>query len=112
MSSSLPVFVLSVGSVMYTVSINVYMVYDRPVVHGNDTFNTFLSAFGLAASEADPCVYLYQSGTDFFIVALWVDDRLLICNNSILSYLKTKFVITPKTADRFVGLHITRDRVN
>ncbi len=73
---------------MYTVSINVYMVYDRPVVHGNDTFNTLLSAFGLAASEADPCVYLYQNGTDFFIVALWVDDRLLICNNSILSYLK------------------------
>ena len=83
----------------------------------NDTFNTFLSAFRLVASESDPCVYLYQSGTDFLIVALWVDDGLLTCNNSellakILSYLKTKFVITPKTADRFVGLHITRDRVN
>ena len=40
----------------------------------NDTFNTFLSAFGLVASEADPCVYLYQNETNFFIVALWVDD--------------------------------------
>lgn len=40
-----------------------------------------------------------------------------MCNNpellaKILSYLKTTFVITPKTADRFVGLHITRDRVD
>lgn len=83
----------------------------------NDTFNDFLSAFGLVASEADPCVYLFQSGKDFLIVALWVDDGLLICNNSellakILSYLKTTFVITLKPADRFVGLHITRDRVN
>lgn len=114
--NSLLVFVSSVESVMYTVFTNGYGLRQASRAW-NDTFNNFLSVFGLIASQADPCVYLYQSGNDFLIDALWVNGGLLICNNSallarILSYLKTTFVITPKAADRFVLFFISHEIVS
>ena len=51
------------------------------------------------------------------ILCSWVDDGLLVCNTAqfvsdFISYLQTHFEIKPKAVDRFVGLHISRDRAN
>ena len=53
----------------------------------------------------------------FLILCLWIDDGLLVCNTAqivsdLFSYLQIHFEIKPKIVDRFVGLHITRDRTN
>ena len=80
----------------------------------SELFDAFLSEFGLTPSISDPCLYLYQHGSAILIVALWVDDGLAACNTpdlleKILTHLKTQFFITPRAADLFVGLHITRN---
>ena len=34
--------------------------------------------------QADTCLYMKQVGAEFIIIALYVDDLLLACNNSKL----------------------------
>ena len=83
----------------------------------NTKFDGLVTTFGLVASTVDPCVYHYQKDGVFLILCLWVDDGLLVCNTAqlvsdLFSYLQIHFEIKPKIVDRFVGLHITRDRTN
>jgi hypothetical protein len=80
----------------------------------NQHFNKFLQDFGLNPSASDPCVYSYQQGEEFTIVAIWVDDGLVCSNNKesttrILQYLSTHFEMRFGVVDYFVGLKITRD---
>ena len=81
----------------------------------NAKFDGLVTAFGLTPSSVDPCVYYYRKENVVLILCLWVDDGLLVCNTAklvseLFTYLQLHFDIKPKVVDRFVGLHITRDR--
>ena len=81
----------------------------------NKKFYEFLVKFGLTRSTADPCVYFRRLGEEVTIVAIYVDDGL-VCSNkpdtltSILEFLGKEFQMRTLSADRFVGVNITRDR--
>ena len=82
----------------------------------NKTFSDFLKEYALIQSAADPCVF-YSVKTPRLILALWVDDGLVMCSDQtllqkLISHLQTKFEITVGDADVYVGLHITRDFSN
>ena len=79
----------------------------------NKTFSDFLKEYALIQSSADPCIF-YSTQAPRLILALWVDDGLVVCSdnsllNKMISHLKTKFEVTLGDADVYVGLHITRD---
>ena len=82
----------------------------------NKTFSDFLKEYALIQSAADPCVFS-SVNTPRLILALWVDDGLVMCSDQtllqkLISHLQTKFEITVGDADVYVGLHITRDFSN
>ena len=82
----------------------------------NKTFSDFLKEYALIQSTADPCIF-YSIQAPRIILALWVDDGLVMCSDQILlrkliSHLQTKFEVTVGDADVYVGLHITRDLPN
>lgn len=79
----------------------------------NKTFSDFLKEYALIQSSADPCIF-YSTQVPRLILALWVDDGLVVCSdksllNKMISHLKTKFEVTVGDVDVYVGLHITRD---
>ncbi|KZR96863.1 Copia protein (Gag-int-pol protein), partial [Daphnia magna] len=47
----------------------------------NSKFDVFLTTFGFISSQADPCVYLQKTNSEFTILAIWVDDGI-VCSNS------------------------------
>jgi hypothetical protein len=78
-------------------------------------FNAFLLKFGLTQSAADPCILFRHQQGEITIVAIYVDDGLVMSNKKHLltemtEYLGTHFQIRCLPADRFIGLDITRDR--
>lgn len=81
----------------------------------NQKLNDTLTTFGFKSCSADPCVYIRDINEEYTILGIWVDDGI-VCSNSvsvnkeIVSYLSSHFQITSGPADRFVGLHINRDR--
>ena len=82
----------------------------------NKTFSDFLKEYELIQSTADPCIF-YSTHKPRLILALWVDDGLVLCSDQTLlrkfiSHLQTKFEVTVGDADVYVGLHITRDLPN
>ena len=82
----------------------------------NKTFSDFLKEYELIQSTADPCIF-YSTKAPRLILALWVDDGLVLCSDQVLlrkliSHLQTKFEVTVGDADVYVGLHITRDLPN
>ena len=79
----------------------------------NKTFSDFLKEYALIQSAVDPCVF-FSTQSPRLILALWVDDGLVVCSDQVLlqkliSHLKTKFEVTVGDADVYVGFHITRD---
>lgn len=82
----------------------------------NKTFSDFLKEYALIQSAADPCIF-YSIAAPRLILALWVDDGLVLCSDQtllhkLISHLQTKFEVTVGDADVYVGLHITRDLPN
>jgi ATP-binding cassette subfamily B (MDR/TAP) protein 1 len=78
-------------------------------------FNDFLLKFGLTQSSADPCVLFRHQNGEVTIVAIYVDDGLVMSNRKpllteITEYLGTHFQIRCLPVDRFIGLDIVRDR--
>ncbi len=82
----------------------------------NRHFDTFLKEFGLQTSIADPCLYFRRQKDEFIMVVIWVDDSL-VCSTSgaaignIVKYLGKHFDMRSTPAEHFVGLSITRDRM-
>lgn len=81
----------------------------------NKRFNEFLKLHDFKSNEADHCVYHGSYGTDELILALYVDDGLIISSSKeaiqlVLSELKKQFEITIGDGTYFVGLEIKRDR--
>jgi len=70
------------------------------------------------SNEYDPCLYIRKIGSDIIIIALYVDDLLIIGNSqSQIAHLKREFKtrfemkdLGPATA--MLGIHISRDRLN
>jgi len=70
------------------------------------------------SNEYDPCLYIRKIGSDIIIIALYVDDLLIIGNSqSQIAHLKREFKtrfemknLGPATV--MLGIHISRDRPN
>lgn len=85
----------------------------------NKRFDKFLKRFEFKASSADSCVYIGKVRNVQVILALYVDDGLLISLLSISSIalleimdrLKNEFEITIGNNQYFVGLELKRDRL-
>lgn len=87
----------------------------------NKYFSNFLKKFNLISLKCDTCIFI-NTGTPFetpekpiLIVALYVDDGLILSNNKILlksciKYLKSKFEIKIGKAENFVGIQISRTK--
>lgn len=66
--------------------------------------------------EADPCVYVRGSGENIVILAVYVDDMLILTSNDnerrrLKSYLSKKFEMKDLgEARKFLGLEITQDK--
>lgn len=63
----------------------------------------------------DPCVYFHRKGEEFIIVVIFVDDGLICTNKKkklqdILEQLSPEFKMRTVSADRFLGLDLSRDR--
>jgi hypothetical protein len=83
----------------------------------NRHFDHFLKNFGLTPSEADPCLYFRRTQDELTIVTIWVDDGLICSSNGdtvtgIINYLSKHFDMRSSPANIFVGMSISRDRVN
>ena len=82
----------------------------------NQRIDVFLKAFKLTQSPADTCVYFSDHSGCRLLIMLFVDDGLMISNNSaqmdkVLAFMKDVF-ITKVTLDpeMYVGIHLQRDR--
>lgn len=83
----------------------------------NRKFVSFLSKFELVESDADKCVFYRKGCPDKLMLALFVDDGLLLGRNrtvlnDILESLGKEFNIKISDAQTFCGMEITRDRTS
>lgn len=80
----------------------------------NQTFVDFLTKFELEQLRIDSCV-LVRRKNNLLIVAIYVDDGLVMSNNEnllseVIDHLKIKFEIKTMEAKCFVGLEIHRNQ--
>ena len=82
----------------------------------NDKFTETVKKFGLQPDYNEPCLFTWREGNKFLILILYVDDKLLACNDrekmqEMKQNLNRSFEMTdigePKC---FLGLEIKRDR--
>lgn len=84
----------------------------------NVKFDNFLLQSGFIRSNADPCVYFQTNPNgDMLILAVWVDDGLLCGTNqesltSVIVFLREHFDMTVETINHFIGIKISRNRLN
>ena len=82
----------------------------------NKIFFDFLKEYALIQSTVDPCIF-YSTQAPRLILALWVDDGLVMCRDQsllhkMISHLRTKFEVAVGDVDVYIGMHITRDLPN
>lgn len=84
----------------------------------NAKLNAALLDFGLTRSKQDPCIYYKRNGRKLLVVAIYVDDMLLLSNDTELkSELKIKLSSTFRMKDlgqatSVLGMNVTRDVKN
>lgn len=79
----------------------------------NIKFKNFIEKFGFVATESDPCVFISVSGESVAILAIYVDDGLVIGNNervidSVITHLKQQFEVKTIELGCFLGIEIQR----
>ena len=80
------------------------------------TFHKVISEYGFVANDYDHCVYSFRDGSRFMILSLYVDDILLMGNDtsmilSLKEWLKTQFEMKDMgEASYILGMKIERDR--
>ena len=80
------------------------------------TMDAYLKKNDYVQCQADTCLYMKQVGAEFIIIALYVDDLLLACNNSKLlqkekDALKEQFCMKDLgEAHYLLGIQIKRNR--
>lgn len=62
----------------------------------NEKFTSFIKQFGFTACESDPCVFVSNKNGNLIILAIYVDDGLLVGTseasiNSVIKHLQTEF---------------------
>lgn len=77
----------------------------------NIKFSTFIEDFGFVASESDPCVFISSKDGNIVILAIYVDDGLVIGNNeesidSVIMHLQKKFEVKAMKLGCFLGMEI------
>lgn len=81
----------------------------------NQRFDAFLKDIGFIQSDADKCVYQGIFNKSKILLALYVDDGLIMGSDkkilqNIISKLKTSFEITASTVGCFVDMEIRHDK--
>ena len=80
------------------------------------TFHNAITTYGFKANEYVHCVYYWNSGSNFIILSLYVDDILIASNifasiEEIKNFLNSQFEMKDMGEASFVlGIQIIRDR--
>lgn len=77
----------------------------------NKKFKDFIQLFGFITCKADSCVFVSRKNGQLTVLAIHVDDGLIIsdsmeCIESVLNFLCDKFEIKSMNVDCFLGLQI------
>ena len=80
----------------------------------NILLDEFMKSFGFRRSEVDPCLYIFEQGSEYLAVAIYVDDLLTVTNSEKLrkrftDAMSKRFKITDKgDLEWFLGMHVER----
>ena len=80
------------------------------------TFHNEIVKFGFRANDYDHCVYHWNSGSDFIILSLYVDNIFIASNHvesicEVKDFLKSQFEMKDLGETSYVlGIQIIRDR--
>lgn len=79
----------------------------------NKRFTEFIGKFDFKTSESDPCVFVYNGKRGLMILAIYVDDGLIVAENEdailpVIDHLRKEFEIKVFDLKCFLGLEIDR----
>ena len=79
----------------------------------NQKFTSFIRKFDFKVCESDPCVFIKIKTGGLTIIAIYVDDGLIVSNDnseikSVISYLKKHLEVKDFEAKCFLGLQIEK----
>lgn len=79
----------------------------------NRKFKSFIERFGFKASDSDPCVFVSHQNNNTLILAIYVDDGLVVGSNKtdvelIIKRLQKEFEIKAMEVGFFLGFEIER----
>ena len=83
-----------------------------------DDFNSKMSSLGFKSLICDPKIFIRRTGESYVMVCTHVDDNLVAASSvalrdEFLTQIGALYTITSEIdPDRFLGVHMTRDRVN
>lgn len=77
----------------------------------NKCFTDFLKSHNLTATQSDPCVFINHEKDKRLILAIYVDDGLMMCSNqqqmdNLIIEMRKRFEITNNGVNLFLGLQI------
>ena len=77
----------------------------------NTRFGNFLKKLGFKQSDADPCLFIFDRGSNKLLLALYVDDGIVAATDErelseFAEKLKSEFKIMTKAATYFLGVEI------
>lgn len=77
----------------------------------NEKFKNFIQLFGFIACKADPCVFVSRKNGQLIVLAIHVDDGLIISDSMesiecVLNFLRDQFEIKSMNVGCFLGLEI------
>jgi hypothetical protein len=82
----------------------------------NELLRDWLVSQGWRQLMSDPCIYIYEADGVFAMIALYVDDIPVACNNTywrvaFTALVRSRFDIKDQgDLSDIIGMHITRDR--
>jgi hypothetical protein len=82
----------------------------------NELLRDWLVSHGWRQLMSDPCIYIFEADGVFAMIALYVDDILVACNNTawrvaFAALVRSMFDIKDQgDLSDIIGMHITRDR--
>lgn len=79
----------------------------------NHKFTSFIEEFGFTACTSDPCVFVKASGDDTTILAIYVDDGIIVGNKKrnidrVIQHLQCQFEVKIVGIGCFLGMQIDR----
>lgn len=79
----------------------------------NRKFTSFIEQFGFKVCDADPCVFVSHQNNDTLILAIYVDDGIVVGKSKegverVIAHLAQQFKITTMDVNCFLGFEIER----